>query len=56
MIPSLEWSAGWSREKIMTQPWGALLEVEEMEDGKWVPTSESVTGKYKEYYDKVMAL
>lgn len=56
MIPALEWSGGWTREDIMTKNWGSLLEVEEMEDGRWNPTSETVTGKYKEYFDKIMAL
>ena len=56
MIPALEWAAGWSRQDILTTPWGKLLEVEEMENDRWKPTGETVTGKYKEYYDKIMAL
>ena len=57
MIPGLMWSNGWSKEKVLTEPWGNLLKTEELEVlPERKELDENAVKKYEEYYAMIMAL
>ena len=57
MVPALIWSNGWTKERVMKEPWGKLLKFEGMSSlPERMALSKNAKSKYKDYYDKIMAI